>query len=145
MIIIYCAKDAGRWPNLPSRMVKILMPAHADNPRLQPESGTHLNRLPSHMVSVSRADVYDLTDPGESAQRSKVAVAQSARASVEFLVRVLVPWQTRTPRSRLSGVGTIFPFVGHARIAQDEHDQIGKPGLRTDIVRQDQHTAPAGF
>ena len=31
-----------------------------------------------------------------------------------------------TPRSRLSGLGTIFPFVGRARIAQDEHDQIGE-------------------
>ena len=42
--------------------------------------------------------------------------------------------------SGFSGAVAIFPVVGHARVAEDERDQIGEAGFGANIVRQDHDT-----
>jgi hypothetical protein len=40
---------------------------------------------------------------------------------------------------------TIFPVIGHAGVAEDEPDQIGKARLGANIVRQDDDATLTGL
>src|SRR5882724_6512470 len=47
--------------------------------------------------------------------------------------------------SRPSGMVAVFPVIGHARVAEDEPDQIGEACLGANIVRQDDDATLTGF
>ncbi len=47
--------------------------------------------------------------------------------------------------SRPSGMVAVFPVIGHARVAEDEPDQIGEARLRANIIRQDDDATLTGL
>src|SRR5690349_17736382 len=48
------------------------------------------------------------------------------------------PARRRETNLRLSGAVAILPLIRHARLAEDELNQIGKARLRANIVRHDE-------
>ena len=47
--------------------------------------------------------------------------------------------------SRLSGVVSIFPVIGHAGVAENESDQFGEACFGANIVRQDHDATLTGL
>jgi hypothetical protein len=50
-----------------------------------------------------------------------------------------------TANSRLFSAVAIFPFIGYARIAEDEPDQIREARFGTNIIRQDDDATLTGL
>ena len=51
--------------------------------------------------------------------------------------QILTGVRRRKNRSRLSGVVSVFPVIGHAGIAENKLDQFGETSFGANIVRED--------